>query len=782
MATPIARRRLVPLDTLAALLLLLAAIQFPAPAAALVTRAPLAGHARSGYPWFTAVESFHENEVIEVGVDPTRFPKLVGTTIEVYAVEAKTASEWAADPTLGDARAAGPDLRSITGSTIQENTFPLAAPFALDADAGAGLGVGYDVVLDANRDGVLNDGDVLDGGGDDPGLFCLRDTTAPGPLAVDTFTNNAGFFLTQVFYVPASLASLGEVPIVLIGHGWTHDYTWYDHIGNHLASYGYVVASFRNNVGNGDPAGTQTAAQTTLTNTDYVLGNLATIGGGVLEGHVDAHRIAWMGHSTGGEAVVRAYTRLLDGGFAPQHFTAGDIVLISSIAPVNWLTPEVCSPRFANYHVFLGASDLDTSGAPIPSYVQALVNYERGRGNKQSIYVQGAGHEDFHNGPGPSPADGPDLIGRAATHQVVRGYVLPLVELYAKGNPAGRELLTRMYEDFHPWGIAPNVIIANEFKPAETGPDFVIDDFQSEASLSVSSSGGQVSGDVLNLQEVLMRDHDGSFDWTGPQPSNGMTRCRFAGDSSHCAVFDWGAAVSRFYELEVVEPFGDFSSRAFLSFRACQGTRHPQTDALDSPMSFTVTLRDGDGITSSIDFGVVGRITRPYLRTGFGAGEGWANEFTTVRIRLTEFLTNGSGLDLANIAAVRFDFGASFGSVRGRIGLDDIAVGAGTDVALSAALAPPLASALRVGASPNPFRAGTTLTFTLHSSAVTRLTVYDIGGRLVREMDVGLRAAGSHALPWDGRDERGRSVSAGSYFVRLGAGSEHASTRVLRLR
>jgi hypothetical protein len=31
-------------------------------------------------------------------------------------------------------------------------------------------------------------------------------------------------------------------------------------------------------------------------------------------------------------------------------------------------------------------------------------------------------------------------------------------------------------------------------------------------------------------------------------------------------------------------------------------------------------------------------------------------------------------IDLANITAVRFDFGPSYGSARGRIGLDDIEV------------------------------------------------------------------------------------------------------------
>jgi hypothetical protein len=752
-----------------------------APAATAVTRSELAGNSRAGSPWFQPAQAFHESGSIEVGVDPSRFPQLVGQTIDVYVVAARSAAEWSNDPLLVDVRGA-PDARTITGTTIQENTFPLAGPFALDGDAGPGLGVGYDVALDVDRDGSLDEGDMLDGGGAEAGFYCLRDTAEPGPLEVTTFTNNAGFFLTQIFFVPAAIASLGEIPIVFIGHGWTHDYTWYDHIGNHLASYGYVVVSFRNDVGAGDPQGTQTASTSTLNNVDYVLGHLDTLGGGILDGHIDTHKIIWMGHSTGGEAVVRAYTRVLDGLFIPQHFVPADIVLISSIAPVNWLPPESCSPRFVNYQLFLGASDVDTSNEPIPSYVQSIVNYERGRGDKQLIYVHGAGHEDFHNGPGPSPVEGPDPIGRAATHQVVKGYLLPLVELYAKGNPAGREFFTRMYEDFHPAGIDANVVIANEFKEGETAEKFVLDDFQSAPAWNVSSSGGAVTSDVLNLQEVLMRDFDGALAWTGLQPSNGMTRSRFAGDSARCAVFDWGLSAPRFYELEVVPSRRDFSEREFLSFRACQGTRHPQTVALDGPMSFTVTLRDGVGTSSSIDFGVVGRITRPYQRTGLGSGAGWANEFMTVRIRLTDFQTNGSGIDLSDIAAVRFDFGAAFGSARGRIGLDDIAVTGVLPAVVAAPIPSPLHIPLQIAAAPNPFRTTTAVSYHLPSATVIRLSMYDAAGRLVRELMRGPRPAGRSEEHWDGCDAAGSTVAPGVYFVRLEAAGQPASARVVRLR
>jgi hypothetical protein len=554
---------------------------------------------------------------------------------------------------------------------VQDNTFVIAAPLALDHDPVAGLGVGYDVVLDCDGDGSLGAGDAIDGRGDEAGFHTVHDTTGPGPLAVSQALYSGGTWLDQVVYYPSAIAAMGRLPLVVVSHGWTHSYLWYGHIGQHLASHGYIVMAHGNDVGNGNAAATHTASTTTLTNTDYLIGNQATIEGGVLDGHIDDHRIVWIGHSTGGEGVVRAYTRLRTGDYVPQHYGAGDVVLVSSIAPVSFLPRTLVSPLDVNYHMFVGGADTDVSGAPLPSYTQPISIYERARGNRQLIYVQGAGHADFHDGGGSSWAFGPALIGRAATHTVVRGYYLPLVELYTKGNVAALDFFTRTYEDFHPVGIPAHVVIANEYKDADASGTFTIDDYQGGLAVGTSSSGGAVSSDVEQLAEGLMQDLDGSFAWTGTQPSNGMTRVRFADDDARSAVFDWPPGGPRFYELEVVPAERDFSDREFLSFRACQGTRHPETDALDAPLSFTAALRDGGGVSSAIDFGVYGRITRPYERTGSGPGAGWQNEFGTIRIPVGDFAANGTGIDLTDVTAVRFEFGAG-GAPRGRIGLDDV--------------------------------------------------------------------------------------------------------------
>ena len=63
------------------------------------------------------------------------------------------------------------------------------------------------------------------------------------------------------------------------------------------------------------------------------------------------------------------------------------------------------------------------------------------------------------------------------------------------------------------------------------------------------------------------------------------------------------------------------------------------------------------------------------------------------------------------------------------------------------------------------------------------LTVYDLQGRLVRELVAGeVLTAGSHRVVWDGRDRRGRPAPSGVYLVQGRSGSSLARTRLVRVR
>ena len=91
-------------------------------------------------------------------------------------------------------------------------------------------------------------------------------------------------------------------------------------------------------------------------------------------------------------------------------------------------------------------------------------------------------------------------------------------------------------------------------------------------------------------------------------------------------------------------------------------------------------------------------------------------------------------------------------------------------------LSPPLPTQTALLANfPNPFNPDTYIPYQLHAPAHVRLSIYDIRGALIRELDLGYLTAGpyltsTNAAHWDGRDHRGAYVASGVYLYRLQAG------------
>ena len=83
---------------------------------------------------------------------------------------------------------------------------------------------------------------------------------------------------------------------------------------------------------------------------------------------------------------------------------------------------------------------------------------------------------------------------------------------------------------------------------------------------------------------------------------------------------------------------------------------------------------------------------------------------------------------------------------------------------------------------PNPASGATTLGFALPRAGRVELAIYDASGRRVRLLASGEHAAGEHVLAWDLRDEAGRPVGAGLYFVRLESAGSTLTRRLATLR
>jgi predicted outer membrane repeat protein len=80
---------------------------------------------------------------------------------------------------------------------------------------------------------------------------------------------------------------------------------------------------------------------------------------------------------------------------------------------------------------------------------------------------------------------------------------------------------------------------------------------------------------------------------------------------------------------------------------------------------------------------------------------------------------------------------------------------------------------------PNPFNPSTTIYYAAPRDGQASLDVYDLRGRRVRRLVQGSVAAGQHQVVWDGRDERGLGVATGVYLVRLRAGEQVATLKVM---
>jgi len=84
---------------------------------------------------------------------------------------------------------------------------------------------------------------------------------------------------------------------------------------------------------------------------------------------------------------------------------------------------------------------------------------------------------------------------------------------------------------------------------------------------------------------------------------------------------------------------------------------------------------------------------------------------------------------------------------------------------------------------PNPFNPKTTISFELPGRETVTLQIFDMAGRLVRNLITSAsHASGRHEVVWNGRDEADRQVASGTYFYRLEAGSYSETKRMVLVK
>ena len=84
---------------------------------------------------------------------------------------------------------------------------------------------------------------------------------------------------------------------------------------------------------------------------------------------------------------------------------------------------------------------------------------------------------------------------------------------------------------------------------------------------------------------------------------------------------------------------------------------------------------------------------------------------------------------------------------------------------------------------PNPFNPETWIPFELAEDAEVAVIIYDVQGKRLRQLQLGMVTAGRYvtvdqAAYWNGKTETGEAVASGTYFYQLQTG-DYTETRKL---
>ncbi len=87
------------------------------------------------------------------------------------------------------------------------------------------------------------------------------------------------------------------------------------------------------------------------------------------------------------------------------------------------------------------------------------------------------------------------------------------------------------------------------------------------------------------------------------------------------------------------------------------------------------------------------------------------------------------------------------------------------------------------GVHPNPFNPSTKIGFSLAEAERVSLRVVNVAGRRVRDLVIdGDFAAGRHEVNWDGKDNGGRSLPSGTYFLSMNSGLGRDSAKLTLIK
>jgi hypothetical protein len=490
-----------------------------------------------------------------------------------------------------------------------------------------------------------------------PGSPGVMAGSAPVPVVVllhgqhDAFTGAAGFVTlgstsVTISGVPTTVPVVRASSVTESGN-----HLGYEYLQRELAEKGIASISVDTCIGNFRDTFLQHRADALLATLDDWR-KLADTPGGKYSGRLDFNRVGLVGHSRGGDAVVRAakdnLVRTARNPASPHPNDRYGITALCSLSPTDFtgtFTSNAAVLTAADQLTYLvvygsldndvaGRSDTATGGAFDSFTGTGFRHYDRANCDKAMVFIDGACHNRFNTNWG---LDGgltttqPGLIGETEHHDAAKHYVGGFFRWLLGGEAQLQDRFTG--DEAPPSGVRPSLqwSFGDELRRVDTfeqSPDNELGQKRDTASYA----------DVIRF---------GSLEVNGaPQNKHVPHQTRILDVN----LFD---SVSKPTALAEPLPVADWSVLRFLTFRIGRFFDLDKDPFVGGQPHLRVTLRDDAGKEATVtetDFFTATVPGKPF-RKEIGGARLTFHRLETVRIPLSKF----KGVDLHRVKRVSFD-------------------------------------------------------------------------------------------------------------------------------
>lgn len=438
---------------------------------------------------------------------------------------------------------------------------------------------------------------------------------------------------------PAQIsAAQPNYPLIVIIHGNGHNYTSYDFLLQHFARNGFIAASIDVRYVSG---GVESHGMAGQGRAEALFPHLTVIK--TKFGAKAQNNIGIMGHSRGGEAVIKAARINQQQGY-PHQINAA-----ASLAPTDRYGTENLSGAWSKpYFVLYGSRDGDVKGGPptTPGYTVAQCGfslYDRASGNKKSMcFLYKATHNGFITVNSDAlPTEEDDVLDPDIQKAYTKAYMNAFFRWHLKNEPK--------WEDMFKGEWQPASVSSTGAKSYQQYRDTtlkVIDDFEGPLNWQQSSIGSNVTHNMTlpvdpveeKMSAAVMPN---GLDPKCPHDTQGMKiRWDNLGDK---------------LEFAIPPAHQDVSAYSVISFRITQKVESNENLA-DQPQNLRVILKDAANNERAVRVSPFYEIPYPDMRPEAMYRKSAMN---TVRVPLKSYTIVCAGqaqIDLQHITTLSFLF------------------------------------------------------------------------------------------------------------------------------